>query len=366
MVALARPTRSISDVPTLRPRADAWQWIRAHVLATRLDIALAIVLIVIAAYVLPHVVRWALIDSVWLADRPTACASADGACWAVVSAHSRTIVFGLYPYAEQWRPALSLVIVVAAFATTFALGLERIRVIAAIWAISAVLAVSLMAGGIFGLQPVSPDSWGGLPLSILVFVASVVLGFPLAIMLAVWRISRLPVLRLVATGAIEIVRSLPILTILFTAAIVIPLALPDWLTPGKVYRIILAMALFYACFQAEIIRGGLQGVKTSQIQAALSLGLTPLQSRLHVELPQALGYTVPATMSQIVVALKDTSMLLVVGLFDFVASSNTAITRDEWSHYFSELYMFVAAVFLILTSALIGLERRLVDGPRKN
>jgi general L-amino acid transport system permease protein len=171
--------------------------------------------------------------------------------------------------------------------------------------------------------------------------------------------------RLCCTGAIELVRALPILTILFCAAIVIPLMLPEWLNPDKVVRVILAMAVFYACFQAEIIRGGLQGVPPAQVQAALSLGMTRLQVKLYVELPQALRYTVPATINQMVVALKDTSMLLVVGLFDFLASANTAITKDEWSRYFAELYLFVAAVFLVLTSILSALERRFVGTLRR-
>ena len=160
-------------------------------------------------------------------------------------------------------------------------------------------------------------------------------------------------------------RALPILTILFCAAIVVPLMLPDWLNPGKMYRVVLAMAFFYACFQAEIIRGGLQGVPSGQVHAALSLGMTPLQTKVLIELPQALRYTVPATINQVVVALKDTSMLLVVGIFDFMASANTAISKDEWARYFAELYLFVAAVFLVLTTVLAGLERRFVGEPRR-
>ena len=209
------------------------------------------------------------------------------------------------------------------------------------------------------------DDWGGLPLSIFVFIATVLLGFPFAIVLALGRGSRLPALRIACTGAIEIVRAMPILTILFCAAIVIPLMLPGLLNPGKIYRVIVAMAFFYACFQAEIIRGGLQGVPPGQVEAAMSLGMTPLQTKILVELPQALRYTVPATINQIVVALKDTSMLLVVGLFDFLASANTAISKDEWARYFVELYLFVAIVFLVLTSAVAGLERRFVGDAQR-
>lgn len=346
------------------PRARLWERLREQVFATRVDFVLAIILLAAAAFAVPKIVRWALVDSVVIADQPGACAAAAGACWAVVTAHARTILFGLYPYTEQWRAALALVIVAAALAVTFVIGGARLRRVIILWIATAMLFVVLMGGGVPGLAAVATDSWGGLPLSIFVFIASVLIGFPLAIVLALGRVSRLPAFRIVCTVAIETVRAVPILTILFCAAIVLPLMLPGWLTPGKMVRVVLAMAFFYACFQAEIIRGGLQGVPSGQVQAALSLGLTPLQAKLFVELPQALRYTVPATISQIVVALKDTSMLLVVGLFDFMASANTAITKDEWARYFAELYLFVAVVFLVLTTVVSALERRFVGDVR--
>ncbi|HET7097852.1 MAG TPA: amino acid ABC transporter permease [Casimicrobiaceae bacterium] len=346
------------------PRASLGQRLRHHVVATKVDAVLAIVLVGLAVYFVPSVARWVFVDSVVVAEQPTACAAATGACWAVVYAHARTILFGLYPYAEQYRAGIALGVVALALAATFAFGVRRLRYVIALWIVAALAFLVLMAGGIFDLARVPTDAWGGLPLSLFVFIATVLLGFPLAIVLALGRGSRLPVFRIVCTAAIEIVRAVPILTILFCAAVVIPLMLPGWLTPDKIFRIILAMALFYACFQAEIIRGGLQGVPPGQVQAALSLGLTPLQTKIAVELPQALRYTVPATINQVVVALKDTSMLLVVGLFDFMASANTAITRDEWSRYFPELYFFVAAVFLVLTTVVSRLERRFVGDIR--
>jgi len=359
-VTLRVPADGIAPARRLAPRVGIAGWIRRHVLATPTDAVLAIALVALAIYALPRIARWAIVDSVVVADTPRACAAAAGACWAVVQHHLRVILFGLYPYEEQWRAGLALVAVALALAATFALGVRRLRAVVAVWIATAVAFVVLMGGGVAGLMRVPTDAWGGLPLSLFVFIATLLLGFPLAIALALGRGSALPAVRIVCTGAIEIVRAMPILTILFCAAVVIPLMLPGWLSPGKIHRVIGAMAFFYACFQAEIIRGGLQGVPAGQAHAALSLGMTPLQVRVLVELPQALRYTIPATINQIVVALKDTSMLLVVGLFDFMASANTAISKDEWARYFAELYLFVAAVFLVLTSVLAALERRFV------
>jgi general L-amino acid transport system permease protein len=347
------------------PRVGALGWLRRHMIATPLDAVLAAVIVALVIWLAPRVFRWAIVDSVVVADTPAGCAAATGACWAVIHTHLRVILFGLYPYAEQWRAAIALALVAAVLVATFVLGVRRLRAVVALWAATAIAFLVLMAGGVLGLAPVPKDTWGGLPLSIFVFIATVLIGFPLAIALALGRGSRLPAVRIVCTGAIEIVRALPILTILFCAAIVLPLALPGWLDPGKIWRVIAALAFFYACFQAEIIRGGLQGVPPGQRLAALSLGMTPLQARFTIELPQALRYTVPATINQIVVALKDTSMLLVVGLFDFLASANTAISKDEWARYFAELYMFVAVVFLVLTTVLSALERRFVRSAQR-
>lgn len=334
--------------------------LRSRVFATPADAVLVVVLLLLAAWALPKVILWTFVDSVVSADTPLACRDAKGACWAVVTHHARVILFGLYPYAEQWRAGIALVLVALALVATFVLGVRHLRRVALVWVATAVLFVGLMGGGAFGLKPVPTDEWGGLPLSIFVFMGTILLGFPLAVLLALGRESRLPAISLVCTGAIETVRALPILTVLFCAAVVVPLLLPGWLNPGKIYRVVFALAFFYACFQAEIVRGGLQGVPRGQALAALSLGLTPLGSRILVELPQALRYTVPATINQIVVALKDTSMLLVIGLFDFMASANTAISKDEWVRYFAEVYIMVSIVFLILTSVLAALERRFV------
>ena len=342
------------------PRVGWVGWVRGHWLATPVDVVVALAILSLFFYAGPKVVRWAFVDSVVVADSPSGCAAAAGACWAVITNHFRAIIFGLYPYGEQWRAGLALGVVAMALVTTFVLGATRLLIVVFVWIVAAIVFVVLMAGGMLGLTAVAPDAWGGLPLSIFVFITTILFGFPLSLVLALGRGSRLPAVRIVCTTAVEIVRAMPILTILFCAAIVIPLMLPGWLNPDKLYRVIAAMVFFYACFQAEIVRGGLQGVPVGQVQAALSLGMTPLQSKLFVALPQALRYTIPATINQMVVALKDTSMLLVVGLFDFVASANTAITKDDWARYFTELYVFVAVVFLILTTVVAALERRFV------
>lgn len=339
--------------------------LRTNWLATPTDRVLAVVLLLIAAYALPGLIRWAFVDSVLFVDNAAACREAAGACWAVIRQRFRVIAFGLYPFDQQWRAALALGAVVLAIGGTFWAGADRLRLIAAIWIATAAVFIILMGGGVFGLSSIPSDRWGGLPLSLYVFVGTVLLGFPLAVALALGRTSRLWAIRLFCTTIIEGVRAVPLLTVLFCAAVVAPLLVPGWFNPAKAYRVILAMALFYACYQAEVIRGGLQGVPRGQVEAALSLGLNRAKTLLLIVLPQALRTTIPATMNLIVVALKDTSMVVIVGLFDFLASANTALGSDAWAPFYREVYLLIVVVFLVLTSTLTVLGRWLDRGPMR-
>ncbi len=357
-MTLAQP-RALAEGGPRRPRGGIWRRLRDTIVAAPIQAAITIAVLAVAALGIARALRWAVFDAVFVAASPDACRGAAGACWAIVTSNARVIAFGLYPTGEQWRPFAALVVVLAAAAIIVAFPrLRRLLAIPLALATAGIFLV-LMGGGRFGLAPVPLDRWGGLPLSILVFAGTVVLGFPLSILLALGRRSSLPLVRIVCTGLIEGVRAVPLLTVLFCAAVVAPLVVPGWLNPDKIVRIVVAMALFYACYQAEVVRGALQGVPAGQREAAMSLGLRPLHYIWLVELPIALRIAVPATVNLLVVAFKDTSMVITVGLFDFVATANTAITGDAWAPYFVELYLFVALVYLVGTGAITAWGHRL-------
>lgn len=349
--------------PPPRERLGLGRWLRANFFATPVDAALTMIGLLLVVYLAPTVLRWAVIDSVAIADGPAACRAAAGACWAIIHEHAKLIFFGLYPRAELWRPGAALAVFVAAVAATGWLGLWRIRPVLIVWAIAATAFIGLMGGGWFGLTPISADRWGGLPLTLYVFMGSVGIGFPIAVALALGRASSLPAISWVCTAVIELARAVPLLTILFCAAVVAPLLVPGWFNPDKLNRVILSLALFYACYQAEVIRGGFQGVASGQIEAARALGLDRIKVMWLVVLPQALRITIPATVNLLVVAFKDTSMVIVVGLFDFLASANKSFTSDAWAPFFGEVYILVSLVFLAGTGTLAwfgkSFERRL-------
>ena len=218
-------------------------------------------LLALAVYAVPKVLHWAFVDSLVVADAK-ACAAAAGACWAVIHHHARMILLDSIRTPSngapdshsswsrsRWRRPLR-------WACGGCAGSRRLGR-------DCELFIVLMAGGVFGLKPVPTDAWGGLPLASSFSSRPCCSDFRSP---SCWRWVEDRGCRRAHRlhGAIEIVRAMPILTILFCAAIVVPLMLPGWLNPGKIYRVILAMAFFYACFQAEIIRGGLQGVPVAR------------------------------------------------------------------------------------------------------
>lgn len=313
--------------------------------------------------------NWALFSAVFDASQGAeACHRASGACWSVIAARWRIILFGLYPYEEQWRSALACVAVVAMTVLSCIPVFWTGRRIAAIWLAGTTVFYVLMKGGVLGLSYVGEESWGGLALTLFIFVATCLIGFPLSIVLALLRRSELPWISRTTGLIIDAVRSLPLISILFTFAIVLPFALPHWLQGDKLYRVMVGSALFFAAYQAEIVRGGMQGVAHGQGEAAMALGLNYWQRISRIVLPQAMRNALPATINQFVISFKETSLVVIVGFFEIIASGNAAYGTGEWRFAYVEVYTFIALIYFVFVFSLSRygafLERRMSVGER--
>ncbi|MCX7587268.1 amino acid ABC transporter permease [Phenylobacterium sp. 58.2.17] len=330
------------------------------------DAATAAASLLIGAMLLvavPKLLAWGVLNGVWSGDGE-ACTGV-GACWAFLREKHPQILFGIYPPAEQWRPVL----VVAVF---LALALWSLpprnwtRATLAAWFVGALAALVLMGGGLFGLEAVPTSDWGGLPMTLLLTVASLGLGFPLAVVLALGRQSTLPVTRVVCVTIIEVVRGLPLLSILFVASIMLPLMLPDGVTVDKLLRAIVALTVFSAAYIAEVLRGGLQALPPGQTEAARALGLNWLQTTWLIVLPQALGKVIPPLTNTVVVIVKNTSLVLVVGLFDLLSSGRAALADPAWPAPYAETYLFIALIYFVICFGIsryaLWLERRMSFG----
>lgn len=316
-------------------------------------------------WLVPWLVRWAFLDAVWSAPSAAQC-NRGGACWAVITARWRLIIFGLYPFDGHWRSGLACLAIVVVAALSCIPWFWRPLRIALLWLGGFLTFYILMRGGVFGLSSVGTERWGGLALTIFTFASVAILGMPMAIILALTRQSELPAFRWVAGLLIDTVRSLPLLTVLFTAAVILPFALPGWLTGDKLYRVILAFALFFACAQAEVIRGGLQSVTAGQQEAAKALGLGYWHRTWYIVLPQAFRNSLPATINQFVITFKETSVVIIIGFFEVLASGNAAYGTGEWTMAYVEVYTFIALIFFVFVFSLsrygAHLERRMRVG----
>lgn len=303
---------------------------------------------------------WLVVDAVFSGDGAV-CKAASGACWPFVAQKLRYMLFGFYPYDEQWRPMLALLLFFGAcFFSMMPRFWSRKLLLAWVVVILPVLYI-LMAGGILGLAPVPTTSWGGLPLSFTLSFVGLTLALPLGIVLALARASNLPAIRVLAVGFIEIVRGVPLISILFMATVMLPLFMPEGTTIDKLLRAQVAIILFASAYIAEIVRGGLQDVPAGQYEAGKSLGLHYWQIMRKIVLPQALKKVIPPMVGLFIGFFQDTTLVTIVGLVDFLDTVRSAIRDPEWQGIaVLEGYLVAAAVYFTF-SALMGAYSRFLE-----
>jgi general L-amino acid transport system permease protein len=313
-------------------------------------------------WILWIVIHWGVINAVWFTDAE-GCRGAKGACWSIITTRWRLILFGLYPFDEQWRSGLASVIVIAVMVLVcLPRNWSALRMSGILFG-GFVLFLLLMRGGFLGLSYVPSSLWGGLALTLFIYITVITFGLPVAVLLALGRQSKLPVLRGIVSFMIDVTRSLPLVTILFSAALILPLVLPDFLQGERLTRILVAFAFFFGCYQSENIRAGMQALPIGQTEAAEALGLNYFQRMRMIILPQAFRLSMPATINQFVITFKETSLVVIIGLYDLMASSRAAYRSGEWLPYHKEAYFFVAMIFFLGAFSLSRygayLERRM-------
>src|SRR5215831_15296763 len=323
--------------------AGLFGWLRANLFSSVLKSVLTVLAVALLAVTVPPVIRWALVDAVWSAPNSRACHGA-GACWAFIHEKLRFILFGTFPYEEQWRPLLTVLIFIALILASCDRRLWGRRLVL-LWAAGLVAVCVLMWGGVFGLSYVSNELWGGLPLTLILAVVGMAFAFPLAILLALGRRSRLPAVRTICVAYIELIRGVPLITLLFMASVMLPLFLPTGMTIDKLLRAQMAFILFAAAYLAEVIRGGLQAIPRGQLEAADALGLGYWQRTRLVVLPQALTMVIPPLVNTFIGTFKDTTLVVIIGLFDFLGTVWASLNDANWRGISAEAYVFAAAIY---------------------
>lgn len=333
-------------------------WLRRNLFDGPVSSVVTVLIAILALVIVPDLLRWALAESVWTTDDPARCRDAAGACWAVIAEKHRVILFGTYPVDEQWRGVVVVAIVATLMlASTFRALWSRWLLVA--WGAAAVAVIVVQRGGVFGLEYVPTTHWGGLPLTLMLFIGTVVVGTPLAIVLALGRRSELPVIKALSVTYIEVVRGIPLVNVLFIASLMFPLFMPESFNLDKLLRAQAGMIVFYAAYTAEAVRGGLQAIPRGQYEAADALGVSYWARTRWIILPQALRIATAPVVNDIIRAFKNTSVLTVIGLFDILGGTMAALEDPEWSRYYLEAYVFVALLYFCCCFAMSQYSQRL-------
>lgn len=344
---------------------------RSRFFYSRMATGITIVSAFFIAVCLVFLFHWGVADAVFRPDAQ-ACYAANGACWGFVAEKWRLIIFGRYSYVEQWRPALATCIIVGMLVLTawprmWKKTLSRWLLVG--WLVAFFAFFTLMAGGLFGLQKIDSDSWGGLPLTVILTLLGMSVSVPIGITLALGRRCDMPLIRGLCTGYIEIVRGVPLITVLFVASFVFPLLLPSDVRIEPFWRVAWGIILFQAAYIAETVRGGLQTISKGQFLAANSLGLKTYQVYIYIILPQALAAVIPAFVNSLLSTFMDTSLVTVVSMFDLTGSLGLALGDAQWRDFFREGYIFIAAIYFVASFIMSRysqwLEKRL-QGNRRN
>ncbi len=312
-------------------------------------------------------IDWAFLSAVWSVpggNQTQVCRDMKGigACWAVITEKHRFILFGTYPFDEHWRPALACLLFVGLYVVSAMRRFWR-KELALIW-IGMLTAIGiLMWGGILGLSFVPQERWGGLPITLILSTFGLAFAFPLSILVALGRRSKMPAIKMLCVLYVELIRGVPLISLLFMASVMFPLFLPEGMNIDKLLRAQVAIILFAGAYLAEVVRAGLQALPKGQYEAADAMGLTYWQKTSFIVLPQALKTVIPPLVNTFIGFFKDTSLVLIIGIFDLLTAGKTAIVEPAWQGFGVEVYVFVGVIYFLFCYAMSkysqGLEAEL-------
>jgi general L-amino acid transport system permease protein len=353
-------------------------WLRVNLLSSPFNIALTILIALLFAWAIPELLKFLVIDAVWSGTDRDACREIVqhreiGACWPFVYERWSYFVYGSYPIPERWR--VDMFFAMLALGVGWMLWLEAPRRDLGSVYFFLVLPISsfiLLTGWrAIGLAPVDTTLWGGMLVTIVVASVGIVVSLPLGILLALGRRSHMPAVRLFSVIFIEFVRGVPLVTVLFMASVMLPLFVPEEFSPDKLVRALVGIALFASAYMAEVVRAGLQAIPKGQFEGAMAVGLGYWQMMGLIVLPQALKVTVPNIVNTYIGLFKDTTLVFIVGIFDFLRTVEVARIDPKWATPVTSTtgYAVAAMFYLIFCYGMSryarAMEARLAKGDRR-
>ncbi len=332
-------------------------WLRANLFSSVFNSVLTIVTLYFLWKIVPAFVRWAFIDSSWNTTG-AACREAGGACWSIVAKNFRFIIFGFFPFESQWRPLVAMIILFILLVLSSNRRFWK-KSLGYAWLVGLISMGLLLKGGLFGLSSVDSTKWSGLPLTLLLSVFGLTAAYPLGVALALGRQSRMPAIKSLCIVYIETIRGVPLISLLFMSSVMFPLFLPEGITINNILRAQVAIILFTAAYIAEVVRGGLQAIGRGQYEAAESMGLNYSQKMRLIILPQALKIVIPPTVGILISAFKDTSLVVIIGLYDLLKTTQVTLSDPRWMGFSVEAYIFIALIYFAGCFSMSSYSRRL-------
>ena len=340
-----------SEVPKPPPtEVGLLGWLKKNLFSTWYNALLTILSTAFIYVVLRPIITWAVRE----------------ARWEVITTNLKVFMTGRYPTEEAWRVWASLAVIVLLAVLTWVLrrvkGNPPRRWLVFGWLLSFPLTGVLLRG--FSrespfLSLVSEDLWGGVLLTFVLAIVGIVASFPLGVLLALGRRSKLPAIKVICTTYIETIRGVPLISVLFMSQLMLPLFLPPELRLSTVLRALTGMTLFSAAYTAENVRGGLAAIPIGQYEAARAVGLNEVLVMGLIVLPQALRAVIPAIVGQFISLFKDTSLVVIVGLLDLLGVAKAVTGQQEFIGLQREVYSFAAVIYFVFCYAMSHASRRL-------
>ena len=350
-----------------------WAWARTNLFGAWWSTAITLVLAYLILRFATAFILWAFVHAIWTVPYnaqgvpdTNVCRSAHGvgACWAVIVDKYRLILFGRYPFEAQWRPAICVALFISLYVISAMRRFWR-KELLLIWLVTLSAIGTLMWGGVLGLRFVPQDEWGGLPLTLILATFGLAFAFPLSILVALGRRSReMPAVRILCVLYVELIRGVPLVALLFMASVMFPLFLPDGVKLNNLLRAQIAIILFAAAYLAEVVRGGLQALPEGQAEAAEALGFSYWQTIGLIILPQALRLVIPPLVNTFIGFFKDTSLVLIVGMFDLLMMGKVALSDAPWVDFSIEVYIALALIYIAFCFAMSKYSHGLERAPR--
>ncbi|MDS1140324.1 amino acid ABC transporter permease [Pusillimonas sp. SM2304] len=343
-------------------------WMRASLFSSPLNTLLTVLVAWLLLMSVPALIEWLFIRANFSAQNAQECRASGGACWAFIAEKHRLILFGIYPYDEQWRPLLASIILIAVIVCSCIRWFWK-PFLGLIWLVALTLVGVLMWGGVFGLTYVENARWGGLPLTLILATFGIAAAFPFGLLLALGRRSHMPAVKALCVVYIELIRGVPLISLLFMSSVMLPLFLPEGFSIDKLLRAQIAIILFAAAYIAETVRGGLQAIPKGQYEGADSIGLSYWQQMRKIILPQALKVVIPPLVGIFISLFKDTSLVVIIGIFDLTQAAKTAVADAAWRGFSTEAYLFIAFIYFIFCYSISrysqSLEKHLQTGHQR-